>query len=179
MSHNSHVLVLHAVQKIIPERLQRAVSGLADGTLTVNLTGQSETEVKGFVVNGDGKQYGVALTAERAFCSCPDSMFRHSICKHAVSLALHVLRERQDRLRFPIALILRILPWLPCRTQLPIDLQINPIACSSREGMAMATGSEPLGFPQRNAPETGRMPFAPQERLTDLGRLVIGHQHGH
>jgi hypothetical protein len=33
--HHSHTLVLHAVQKITPERLQRAVSGLADGTLTV------------------------------------------------------------------------------------------------------------------------------------------------
>jgi hypothetical protein len=91
--HHSHTLVLHAVQKITPERLQRAVSGLADGTLTVNLTGHSETEVKGFVRNGDGKQYGVVLAVDRAFCSCPDSIFRHSICKHAVALALHVLRQ--------------------------------------------------------------------------------------
>ena len=95
MSHNSHVLVLHAVQQSTPERLHRAVSGLADGTLTVNLTGQSDTEVRGFVSNGNGKQYGVVLTAERAFCSCPDSMFRHSICKHAAALALHVLRTPQ------------------------------------------------------------------------------------
>ena len=92
MSHNSHVLVLHAVQQSTPERLHRAVSGLADGTLTVNLTGQSETEVRGFVSNSDGKQNGVALTADRAFCSCPDAMYRKGICKHAVALALHVLR---------------------------------------------------------------------------------------
>ena len=93
--HHSHTLVLHVVQSVSSDRLQRAVCGLADGTFTVNLTGQSDTEVRGFVSNGDGKQYGVALTAERAFCSCPDSMFRHSTCKHAVVLALHVLRTPQ------------------------------------------------------------------------------------
>jgi predicted nucleic acid-binding Zn finger protein len=86
--HHSHTLVLHAVEHVSLDRLQKAVCGLADGTLTVNLTGQSDTEVKGFVRNGNGKQYGVALTAERAFCSCPDSMFRHGICKHAAALGL-------------------------------------------------------------------------------------------
>jgi hypothetical protein len=50
-------------------------------------------EVRGFVANGDGTQYGVVLTEGRAFCSCKDSMFRHTICKHAVVLALHVIRS--------------------------------------------------------------------------------------
>jgi uncharacterized Zn finger protein len=84
--------VLNAVRDVEKERLAKAVCGLADGSITVNVTGQSEREVKGFVANADGKRYGVSLTADRAFCSCPDSMFRHSICKHAVALALTVLR---------------------------------------------------------------------------------------
>jgi hypothetical protein len=35
----------------------------------VTVTEQRETEVRGFVANGDGKQYGVVLTEEHAFCS--------------------------------------------------------------------------------------------------------------
>jgi SWIM zinc finger len=35
----------------------------------------------------------VVLTDGCAFCSCKDSMFRHTICKHAVVLALHVVRS--------------------------------------------------------------------------------------
>src|SRR5262249_21904700 len=99
MSHNSHVLVLHAVQQSTPERLHRAVSGLADGTLTVNLTGQSDTEGRGFVSNSDGKPYVDVATTDRAFCSCPDAMYRKGICKHAVVLALHVLRTPAEAKR--------------------------------------------------------------------------------
>jgi uncharacterized Zn finger protein len=73
-------------------RLQKAVEGLVSGAYTITVTGQSEAEVSGFVANGDGTQYGVVLTEDRAFCSCPDSMFRHTVCKHAVVLALHVIR---------------------------------------------------------------------------------------
>jgi uncharacterized Zn finger protein len=94
------------VQGIDTERLAKAVCGLADGSITATVTGQSDREIKGSVVNGDGKQYEVVLTPERAFCDCPDSTFRHAICKHAVALALQVLRspaveieERQPDLR--------------------------------------------------------------------------------
>jgi uncharacterized Zn finger protein len=75
-----------------PGRLQKAVEGLVSGAYAITVTGQSEAEVSGFVANGDGTQYGVVLTAARAFCSCPDAMFRHTVCKHAVVLALHVIR---------------------------------------------------------------------------------------
>ena len=78
--------------KVDGPRLQKAVEGLVSGAYTIVVTEQSETQVRGFVANGDGKQYGVALTEDRAFCSCPDSMFRHTTCKHAVVLALHVIR---------------------------------------------------------------------------------------
>ena len=86
-------MVTHTVlAKVEPGRLQKAVEGLVNGAYTITVTGQDEAEVSGFVANGDGKEYGVVLTADRAFCSCPDSMFRHTVCKHAVVLALHVIR---------------------------------------------------------------------------------------
>jgi uncharacterized Zn finger protein len=86
-------MVTHTVlAKVEPGRLQKAVDGLVSGAYTITVTGQTEAEVSGFVANGDGQQYGVVLTPDRAFCSCPDSMFRHTICKHAVVLALHVIR---------------------------------------------------------------------------------------
>ncbi len=78
--------------KVEPGRLLKATEGLVSGAYTITVTGQSEAEVSGFVVNGDGMQYGVVLTEARAFCSCPDAMFRHTTCKHAVVLALHVIR---------------------------------------------------------------------------------------
>src|SRR5262249_41312717 len=73
-------------------RLAKAVEGYATGAYSITLAAQSEQEIRGFVANGDGKEYGVVLTPERAFCSCKDSMFRHTTCKHAVVLALHVIR---------------------------------------------------------------------------------------
>jgi hypothetical protein len=47
-------------------------------------------------MNGENLRYGVVLTADRAFCSCPDSMFRRTLCKHSVPLALHVIRTPQE-----------------------------------------------------------------------------------
>src|SRR5262249_54997312 len=85
-------LVFHAVVNCETERLAKAVCGLADGSLTVQVTKQSDTEVCGSARNGDGKGYAVSLTADRASCSCPDSLFRHNLCKHTVALALTVLR---------------------------------------------------------------------------------------
>src|SRR5437764_1232715 len=81
--------VLATVEK---GRLAKAAEGYAAGAYAVTLAAQSQAEIRGFVANGDGKQYGVVLTAARAFCSCPDSMFRHTVCKHAVVLALHAIR---------------------------------------------------------------------------------------
>lgn len=102
---DSHSLVLSAVQGgIDTERLVKATCALADGSMSVTLTRQSNREVCGEVVNG--KRYEVVLTPERAFCSCPDSTFRHVFCKHSIALVLTVLRspaveieERQPDLR--------------------------------------------------------------------------------
>lgn len=73
-------------------RLLKATEGLVTSAYRITPTAQTDTEIRGVVANGDGQQYGVVLTEGRAFCSCPDSIFRHSICKHAVVLALHVIR---------------------------------------------------------------------------------------
>src|SRR5215831_12407722 len=77
-------------------RLAKAVEGYTAGAYAVTLAAQSEAEIRGFVANGDGKKYGVVLTEARAFCSCPDSMFRPTVCKHAVVLALHVIRAPKE-----------------------------------------------------------------------------------
>jgi hypothetical protein len=90
-----HVLVLHAMQQVSPDRLQRAVCGLADGTLIVTLTRQFESEIRALVKNGDGKEYGITLTESLTTCSCKDALYRGTVCKHAVALALFVLRNPQ------------------------------------------------------------------------------------
>jgi uncharacterized Zn finger protein len=97
MTHPYSTLIMSALQHVSPERLQKAVCGLADGSLTVALTRQADSELRGLVKNGDAKEYGVTLTEGCAFCSCPDALYRGLVCKHAVALALHVLRTPQNR----------------------------------------------------------------------------------
>src|SRR5215813_14039583 len=80
-------------------RLAKAAEGYATGAYSVTLASQSDAEIRGFVANGDGTRYGVVLTEDRAFCSRPDSMFRHTTCKHAVVLALHVIRTPKAEAR--------------------------------------------------------------------------------
>jgi hypothetical protein len=76
-----------------PGRLQTAVDGFVSGAYTITPTAQTETEIRGFVANGDGQQYGVVLSEGQVFCSCKDAMYRHTICKHAVLLGLYVIRS--------------------------------------------------------------------------------------
>ena len=70
-----HSLVLAVLQHVSTDRLQRAVNALADGSLTVTLTRQTETELRALVRNGEGREYGVTLTEAGAFCSCPDALY--------------------------------------------------------------------------------------------------------
>ena len=78
--------------KADPGRLQKAVEGFVSGAYTITLTEQSEAEVRGFVTNGDRQEYGLVLSEGQTFCSCKDAMYRKGICKHAVALALYVIR---------------------------------------------------------------------------------------
>ena len=92
-----HLFVLTVLQHVSIDRLQRAVNALADGSLTVTLTRQTEVEIRALVKNGEGKEYGVTLTTTGVFCSCPDTMYRGVTCKHAAVLALTVLRAPQPQ----------------------------------------------------------------------------------
>src|SRR5215510_7478745 len=85
--------------KVDGQRLQQAVEELVSGAYTIALAVKSESEMRGFVTNGDGKQYGLVLSEEHAFCSCPDAMYRRSVCKHAVALALYVSRTPQAEIQ--------------------------------------------------------------------------------
>lgn len=94
-------LVLTILKHVSSDRLQRAVCGLADGSLTVTLTRQSESEIRALVKNGDGKEYGVTLTEALTACSCKDALYRALACKHATATALHVLRTPQPQKAAP------------------------------------------------------------------------------
>lgn len=79
--------------KVEAGRLQKAVEGVVSGAYRITVAQQTETEVRGFITNGDGREYGVVLSEGQAFCSCKDAMYRHGICKHAVALALYTIRN--------------------------------------------------------------------------------------
>lgn len=88
-------LANQALQKVEAGRLGKAVEGYTKGDYTIRVTRNTEEAVEGFVKNGDGVEYSVTLTPHRVFCSCKDSIFRHTVCKHAAVLALHVIRNPQ------------------------------------------------------------------------------------
>jgi predicted nucleic acid-binding Zn finger protein len=83
--------------KVEPSRLQKAVDGLVNGSYSITLASQSESEIRGFVTNGDGKEYGVVISEGQAFCSCKDAIYRRGICKHAVALSLYAIRNPQEQ----------------------------------------------------------------------------------
>src|SRR5262252_5709758 len=89
------MIATQVLAKVDGQRLQKAVEGLVSGSYIITVTDQSETELRGFVANGDGHEYGVVLSEEQSFCSCKDAMYRKGICKHAVLLALFTIRNPQ------------------------------------------------------------------------------------
>jgi hypothetical protein len=95
--------VLHTVQHVSSDRLQRAVNALAEGSMAVTLTRQAEAEIRALVKNGNGAEYGVTLTDALSACSCKDSLYRGVVCKHAVAVALHVLRTPPPKQEAPVA----------------------------------------------------------------------------
>ena len=76
-----------------PDRHNRAVQGLRDGSLTVTLTRKIEAEIRALVKNGDGIEYGVTLTDRGAFCSCKDALYRGATCKHALAVCITTLQQ--------------------------------------------------------------------------------------
>jgi hypothetical protein len=79
--------------RVEDHRLTKAAEGIRNGTYRTTITLQTEEEVRGLVKKGNDKEYGCTITAAGAFCSCPDALYRGSICKHAVVLALCVIRN--------------------------------------------------------------------------------------
>ena len=89
------MLATQILATVEPQRLLKATEGLVNGAFIITVTRSEEDSLEGFVKNGDNVEYAVAITPARTFCSCKDSMFRHTTCKHAVALALHTIRNPQ------------------------------------------------------------------------------------
>lgn len=88
----SHDFILRHVYDVSPERLQKAVCGLADGSYHVYVTERDSEHVAGSVINGDGREYAVSVGEGFISCECPDCSYRKAICKHLLAMALQVLR---------------------------------------------------------------------------------------
>ena len=89
---NGNIIALTVIQSVDSQRLQRAVNAYSSGDYTITVTNHDEQGVWGYLKNGSSTEYGVVLTEKELFCSCPDRMYRHLVCKHMVVLALHTLR---------------------------------------------------------------------------------------
>jgi len=80
------------------ERLERALAGLFDGTYKVRALERKKGEIRAYISNGDGKDYGVAINESEAFCHCPDYFFTNEgICKHILMLSLALLSKTQHK----------------------------------------------------------------------------------
>jgi hypothetical protein len=109
-SQNTSPLVLHVLEHVTFDRLNKATEALAQNAYTISFTLRTDSEIGAYVKNGDGVDYAVTLTKDRAFCSCKDSMFRHMICKHTVATALQALRTpaEQPQVQQPITHLMRL-----------------------------------------------------------------------
>ena len=96
-------ITTHVLAQVDPGRLAKAAEALAANAYAIRFTRQHETEIRAFLVHHtDGREYGCTLTAHGAFCSCRDSMFRHTLCKHAALLALAAIRAPKAEEPAPI-----------------------------------------------------------------------------
>ena len=87
-----HPFILTVLQHVSADRLQQAINALVAGDMTISITRQTESEIRALVKNGDGIEYGTVLTEALTTCSCKDSLYRGTVCKHAAGVALYVLR---------------------------------------------------------------------------------------
>jgi hypothetical protein len=92
----SDQFILRHIYNVSPDRLQRAVCGLAAGSYHVYVTQQDSEHVAGSVINGDGKEYGVSIGDGYVSCACPDFGYRKvAACKHLLSFALIILQTEE------------------------------------------------------------------------------------
>ncbi len=81
------------------ERLARAASGLADGSITLTIIHQDASEVRALVMNGDGKEYTAVITTHDSLCGCKDWLYRGrkvGPCKHLAALALYAIQHPDE-----------------------------------------------------------------------------------
>ena len=83
--------------RVEDQKFHKAVEGIRNGAYQMTITRRTPEEVRGFVKKHDGKEYGCTITETGAWCSCPDALYRGGICKHAVALALDVIRTPEIR----------------------------------------------------------------------------------
>ena|SRR2546422_8960399 len=88
--------ILAILRESTPDRHQKAVRGLADGTLTVTLVKQSDAEIRALVKNGSGLEYRVIINDAGSICSCPDAFYHRGPCKHAAAVCIFSL-QRYER----------------------------------------------------------------------------------
>jgi hypothetical protein len=79
--------------RVEDQRFHKAVEGMRNGAYHMTITLRTKEEVRGFVKNGNSKDYGCTITEAGTFWSCPDALYRGGICKHAAALALYVIRN--------------------------------------------------------------------------------------
>ena len=81
------------------DRLARAATGLADGSISVMLVAQDASEVRALVTNGDGIEYSAVITAHDSLCGCKDWLYRGrkvGPCKHLAALALYAIKHSDE-----------------------------------------------------------------------------------
>jgi hypothetical protein len=83
---------VHVLRHADPERLQRGCLLLDLESGITPLLHADGPDVRAFVPGLGGSSYAVVLTPRGSYCSCKDAMYRATICKHAVLLALLALR---------------------------------------------------------------------------------------
>jgi hypothetical protein len=96
-THNSvptfHISTVHAslivppLRQTTPDRLEKAILGLADGSLVVTRIAVSEAVIQATVTNGTGT-YTVTLAPEGASCTCDDFTYRKVVCKHQAAVCV-------------------------------------------------------------------------------------------
>jgi len=92
------------IERADKERLERALAGLLYGDYRVKALEQKDDEVRAYISNKKGKDYGVAINESEVLCHCPDYFFTNeSICKHILMLSfatlLKIRREEKGSTR--------------------------------------------------------------------------------
>lgn len=91
----AHQFILDALQKVSPDRLQRAIHGLANGSYHVYLSHYDPERVSGTVMNGEGREYAVSIGNGYVSCDCSDFAYRKVTCKHILAVVLRVLSAQE------------------------------------------------------------------------------------